>query len=166
MIKALGGTLVLGSCFWWAQHQMGSLRQQAEILEALAETLAHMARELDRCAPEMETLLQLGLEEEHETVRQLFGSISLGRLGEQRFETLWRDSVEASNVPEAGKRILCPLGAVLGRYDREAQIAALSGAQTDLREAGAALRRKLSENRKLWYTLSLSTGLMVVLMFL
>lgn len=166
MIKVLGGALVLGSCFWWAQHQTRTLRQEAETLESLARTLEEMARELDRCAPEMETLLQVGLGAEHETIRQFFQSLSLGRLREESFETLWREAVEGSALPEGGKKRLYPLGSVLGRYDRSAQIAALSEAQQDLREDGEGLRRKISENQRLWYTLSLSTGLMVVLLLL
>lgn len=166
MVKAVGSVLVVGSCLWVAQRQSGGLRQEAEVLEALAQALERMARELERCAPEMRTLLAAGTHSAHPMVRQLFQGVALEELGEQSFEELWRRALEASGLSDRGRGLLLPLGGVLGRYDRTAEVGALTAAGADLRAEVERLRRQLTENRRLWYTLSLSTGLMTVLLLL
>lgn len=164
-MKLLGSALVLGASWLLPLGISREKQRMARLLESFAQALEEMARLLDQCAPDMAELLKAG---ESGGAAELFRSIDLTRLRETSFSELWQEAFrrcDLSNLSAAAD-VLLPLGDILGRYSREEQCQALLTAAEKLHGQSAAMDSQRRTNGRLWYTLSMAGGAMVIILML
>lgn len=164
-MKLLGSALIFGASWLLPLGLSREKGHAARLMETFAQALEEMARLLEQCAPDMAELLRAG---EIGEAAELFRSIDLTRLREMRFSDLWQEAIrrsDLSGISEAEK-ILLPLGDILGRYSREEQHRALLTAAEKLHSQSTALDNQRKTNGRLWYTLSVAGGAMVIILML
>lgn len=156
--------MILG-CLLPAIQHMGQEGRHIRQLAAAAESLDEMRRQLAICAPQMEEVLAAASGSQEEAVGKFYRSIHLEDLEEQPFSGLWDKALRTSglllDVEEL--RVLSSVGQILGRYDQEEQCGKLESAAAELRRCQRRREEALRANRRLWYTLSASAGLLAVL---
>lgn len=163
MIKAAGIVLILGACCGYPICKIHQIREEIAVLERLGDTFASLVNEMQHHAPDMQELLSLGARQPG-VIGTFFHSMCLSKIREMSFEALWRTALQGADLPRSAKVCLLPLGGILGRYDRQTQCQAMQEAAEKLKHRADALKRTLQTNQRLWYTLSLSSGLVVILL--
>ena len=168
MLSLLGSVGVLSGAVWACSQQLARERRHIRQLCALADVLETMERELHLSAPPMEVLLQRACSGSDERVRRVLCSISVASLENEPFLAQWESMARDNTLQlsEAERRVLVRPGGVLGRCGLEEQCACLSDTAGALRQFARQREAALREERRLWYTLSLSAALMVVIMLI
>lgn len=169
MLKLAGAALLLLGSAGVGRALMGRLKQREKTLEALAGALAQMERELDfRLPPMGEWLLGAaegsaepasgflrecarGLDRQEGPLLPLWG-----RAAKERLTALNREDVQ----------ILLDLGAVLWRYGWEEQKKALALAVERLSQARAQAQEARRGKGKVYGTLSLAAGALLVIVLI
>ena len=170
MLRLLGAVLLTGGAGALGFGAAARLNRRVHVLRLFTEALERMERELSfrlTSIPELFALLsdQLSL-----PVGIFFARCrgNLFRLGEERLEDLWRNTLAESDLelePEE-QQILETLGGILGRYDGEGQTQALALARAQLEqclEAAVAERNKMG---KVYGALGLAAGAFLVIVLL
>ena len=124
----------------------GELRARAARLESLCRMLERMAFELGRfCTPLPALFDRLAGQLDGEAAA-LCGRVRRGleQLGERDMAGIWTGAL--APLPAGERRLLLPLGQVLGRYGAEQQLQAIESCRADLErlrdEARTACREK------------------------
>ncbi len=165
MIKAAGVLLILGACCAYPIERVRRTWEEIAVLNCLADTLTRFIHEMEQHAPDMQELLSIGAEQSG-AAGAFFHSMCLSQIREMSFETLWQTALQKAAFSQSAKACLLPLGGILGRYDRQTQCQAMQMAAEQLRRRGDTLREALRTNQRLWYTLSLSSGLVTILLLI
>jgi stage III sporulation protein AB len=168
MISLLGGVGVVTGAIWACSQQLARERRHIRQLYALAGVLETMERELRLNAPPMETLLLMACEGADFCLRRLLCSISVVSLENASFSSQWKNMARNNTLQlsEAERRVLERPGNVLGRCGIEGQCACLADVAASLRRFTGQREAALKEQRRLWYTLSLSAALLVVVLLI
>lgn len=169
MLKLLGAILLAGGGLALGLGAVGELSRRVEALGAFASALSLMDSELALRTPPTPQLLALLARRTREPAAGFFARCAAGMegLGELSFEAIWdRELRTLDSLDEEGRRTLAELGAVLGRYDVEAQrsAAATLGARLGEQERRLAQRRR--QEGKAYGALGLSMGLFVTILLL
>lgn len=154
MARALGAALVLGACAYLGLRLAGELRARVRLLGELCDRLALLRSDVVfRLLPLPEALSHAG-----------FGALT-ARLAQKQpppLETLWHDYFATLEPLAAEPRAaLDALGAQLGKYDAEAQRAALDACIEALRAAQTDARALSARRGRLYSGLGLTLGLLV-----
>lgn len=171
MLKLAGALLLMAGASCLGFGAAGQLKARVSCLMALCAALEQMERELTfRLTPMPELMGKLA--KTAQAPADLFFARcreEMGRLGERSFGQLWRAALEEETeliLEPTERQILASLGDVLGRYDAEGQRLALRTAGTEL---GECLRRAREERDRLgrvYATLGLGAGAMLVIILL
>lgn len=130
------------------------LRQRVRLLESLGRLLEGMAFELERFKtplPALFTQLAAQLEGEAALVC-LRMAAGLSQPERRPFAELWGAALDT--LPARERRLLLPLGTVLGRYGAEEQLRALTGVQAAVERAGDEARRALEKKGRVYVGVS------------
>lgn len=169
-MKLLGAASVMLSCTTIALILVSAERRALRALNALCLALAHMRAELTtRLCPTKELLYVAACAAEGETAAFFFRVLEgMDALSTKSFEEIWKEAAGIS-LPtqlEAEKAALIELGASLGRYELQVQLAAIDRflllGQTALDER----RRALPDKRRLIIALSETAGFFLCLLLL
>ena len=141
-------------------------REQLNELEALCHLLRLMQDELETRAlplPELAALLETRTENASSVL--LSGLLRrLPELGSRDFQNIWEESVtESVKHSEEAVRLLCRLGAFLGRYDVDSQLEALRSCREAMEKLRAAAAEALPQTRRLGMGLALTSGALIVI---
>ncbi|MCD7838743.1 MAG: stage III sporulation protein AB [Clostridiales bacterium] len=165
MVKAAGAVCVLLGCLLPVCHRLRLEREHIAQLGALAQALDGMRRQLTICAPPMEELLAYAGRTPEGTVRRFFTALRLEELEQRPFVALWDGAIRSSGLAlnREERETLSQVGQVLGTCGVEEQCDRLADAADTLRCYQTRRREALRGERRLWYTLAASAGLLVVL---
>lgn len=158
--KLLGLILTTMGCGLTVRAYLAACRAQLRTLHALDTLLERMQGELENSAPTLAQLLDRvgpGLSEPACAFAAAVRA-GMGELGTRSFSEIWTAAVSAA-LPElraAEAETLGELGAVLGRYELNRQLEALSSCRRALERREEQERAALGERRRLAFGLGLS----------
>lgn len=170
-MKILGVVLLLLGAAGIGVLASAQLRHRVTVLRSLKESFAYMERELSfRCASMGEMMGYLG-KCGPAPAKLLFARCYGGLVSGQKpnFQDLWNRSVaceETLSLCAKGVGVLGELGSVLGRYDSEDQCKALKRAQDELGECLQMAENECRRLGKVYTTLGLGSGIMLVILLL
>lgn len=164
----LGSTCVLVGSAWACAQQLHGERVHLRQLHALASALEAMGRELQWSACPMEKLLKTACSSTDGEIRALMSALSLQNLEYKSISEQWIDMTrnKTLHLNTRERRILGRPGPVLGRCGVEQQCLVLSQTAQELRSCAEGWEGAMGEKRRLWYTLSISAALLLVVMLL
>lgn len=171
MLKMLGALLLMTGAAGLGFGAAAQLTARATALRALVAALNQMERELSfRLTPMPELLWRVA--HQAEPPAALFFAqchSKLAELGERSLSELWRQALEEEPDlllnPEE-RQIMRTLGDVLGRFDAEEQRLALRTAAADLGRCLEQADRERSRMGRVYGTLGMGAGAMLVILLL
>ncbi len=149
MIRLLGALLVVGSCFMLGEDQASGLRRRVRALEALEDGFGQMEREISLRLLPLPQLMEDLADHSRKPASGLFQDCRrvLDQPDETGFDQHWRDALAGvKELKPEDRRLLEPLGQVLGRYDGQEQVRAIRSCR---RELELALERAREESRRM-----------------
>jgi stage III sporulation protein AB len=162
-VLILSGSLLLGAV------RQRALRTRLACLADLASALRRMEAELAGKNAPLPTVAAM-LAGEEGAARRFFSHLSaeLSELGERSFRELWCEAAEEElpGLEGAEREALCALGAALGRYPLDMQLAALSRCRNILEERLQRLRGSLPDETRLSWGLCAACGLLLLILLL
>lgn len=162
MIRLWGAVCLLVGCVLPAVQVVRQQRGYIRRLGGLADSLESLRRQLAVNTPEMGELLASAAQSKEEEIREFYQQIPLEELEERPFSALWDRAMQKSRLqlePEEAE-IFSSVGRVLGQYPWDEQCRQLDAAAQALRRCQSQHREGLQSSQRLWYTLSLSVGLL------
>ena len=169
MLKLVGAALLAGGGLALGLGAAGELTRRVDTLNALAAALGLLESELALRAPATPELMERLARSAPEPAAGLFREVARGlpRLGEVDFLTLWRAGLARLDaLTEEDRRPLLELGAVLGRYDVEAQTQAAAAARRELEETARRLAARRREEGRSYAAVGLTLGLLLAVVLL
>lgn len=171
MIRLMGAFFLMIGAASLGFGAATQLRVRVSTLRALVEALEQMERELSFRLTPMPELMGRLAREAPEPANFLFAYCQehLYQLGSKSFGELWREAVEKEPellLSDRERQILTALGEVLGRYDAGDQKAALNNT---VQELGRCLLRAEEEHQRLgrvYATLGMGSGAILVILLL
>ena len=169
-MKILGILAVVGSCIGIGLTSIGAVRQEIRTLEGLAQGIHCIRAELSSRLCPMQELLMTAERQAGPYVCAFFHSCAdaLTELNSKCFAELWSNACCAflPALSENERIALEVLGATLGRYELDEQLAACDRYLRSCEDAAEKLRLKLPEQRRLSLALSTAAGVFLCLMIL
>lgn len=170
MLRLMGALLVAGAAAYIGFSAARRLGERVETLRGFLAALQFMADELEcRLTPMPELLARLR-QEGAEAVRPFFAACErkMNRLGDVHFSEIWSSALTYCRLPlEAeDQETLLVLGRLLGRYELEAQLRGLGAATRELTRALERAEADRLRLGRLYRTLGLGAGVMLVLILL
>lgn len=135
MMRMLGAVLVAGGCVWLGDQKARKLTARVHMLRSLALALEQMERELRLSMPPLPVLMEELSVRAEPLVRPLFKRCraALEELREVSFSDTWQELVtQLPNLNQQDRRLLLPLGQILGRYDGPGQAEAIALVRREL----------------------------------
>ncbi len=167
MLKLMGAALVMAGAAWCSVRAVGRLRLRVRTLEELGAGLIWMEEELRfRAGPLPQLLERLGRERPDPTGAFFREALEgLRREPEAGLRQSWRQAMVRRLDPlkEEERQVLLEVGQTLGRYDAQAQAAALARAVRRLDAIRAQAEEDLRRLGRVYAVLSLAAGAAVVL---
>lgn len=135
MIRMLGAVLVAAGCVWLGEKKTRRLKDRVRMLSSLSLALEQMERELQLRLLPLPVLMEELSVRGDPLVRDLFRRAreALETLPETTFDQAWANLTKyIPNLDESDRRLLLPLGQILGRYDGPGQAASLALVRKEL----------------------------------
>lgn len=168
MLRLIGGLCVIGGAAVAGVRLVCQRRRQLAEWERFLDACRVMERELRCREPELGPLLERLAEENTGHVRACFAACRRGMetLGQRGFSVIWRESLTGVglSIPKTELELLLNLGEILGRYDRETQCNALLRVAEESGERLQRAREALRGQDKLYMTLSIAGGILLVVL--
>ncbi len=170
MIRWLGAILVAGGAAAVGLAAIQRLNTRVRLLSAFVGALEMMQSEIYfNLMPLPELMTQLS-QRAAAPARPFFFRCArlMKKLGEESFQTLWHKAVcEAGEDWRSGEReTLMDLGALLGRYDCEAQARGVSYAKSRMEALLAKAEQERSRQSRVYGTLGVACGLAIVIILI
>jgi len=169
MLKLVGAALLTGGGLALGLGAAGELAERIAALNALSAALGLLESELALRAPATPELMELLAQRAPEPAAALFREVCRGlpRLGEVRLQELWGAGLaQLEALTDQDRRPLLELGAVLGRYDVEAQARAAAAARRELEETARRLSERRREESRSYAAVGLTLGLLLAVVLL
>lgn len=165
MIRLLGSALILCASLAVPMGEIRRTQQEICLYQQFCDALRRMSREIEHHGAQMQELIDAG-KQTAGIVGEFFSEIKISALSERSFQLQWNNALQQFRAQKPLYNAVLPLGEVLGSYDRETQCASLNEAADQLETLAQTQRQRLAHSRRLWYTLSLSSAFMLVLLLL
>lgn len=170
MLKAAGAVCVLLGAAVLGRLAVGRLKERAGTLGQLIDALGYLEEELSfRLSPLPELLECLARQHTGPAGRFFAGCLEAMRASPQEgLRTSWQWAAETYlGILRAEERdVLLPLGNTLGRYDSEGQRQAIRQALARLEQLRTQAEEERGRLGKLYSTVSLAAGALVVIVFM
>ena len=168
MLRLIGALCVIGGAAIEGFRMVSQRRRQLSEWSEMLEAVYVMERELRCREPELEQLLEYLARQKNGPVEACFLACRQGMtaLGQHGFAEIWRESLMGAGLSIPGRELepFLDLGKVLGRYDRETQCAALLRVAEESGERLRRAREALRGQDKLYMTLSIAGGILLVVL--
>ena len=169
-VRVLGAAAVLAASTTMGLRRSAARRREIQCLDGLCHAVTVIRAELAcRLAPTEELLCCAAADGVGETAAFFaLAAQSLGCLGERSFAELWSDSAARClpSLPEEQRGALDRLGAALGRYELQEQVAACDSFLRGAQESLDACRAAFPQRSRLDFALGASGGLLLCLVLL
>lgn len=169
-LRLLGAACVVFGCAMRGFFAARGLRQRAEALLSVCETLEMLKSELSElCAPLPEILSRLKTEAPDPCRNWLAALEAQLSAGDVRFAELWRETL--NSCPPGGLdgealHQLALLAPSLGRYDAPEQCCAIERCLRALREAHTRAEERARTQGRLYSGLGVAAGLLLAIVLL
>ena len=158
-MKAIGALFLIGACIMFGFGWTGAMRRKISALEHICEGLRQMEADLlQQKAPLAEILERLEL-------KDVAGALRQGRLCSQAADPLLKELERLLGQGDA-IHALRELAYSLGRYDADTQASACRRTCLRLETCREKLERELSAKQRLYHTVPVTMGCIVVLVIL
>lgn len=168
MLHLVGGLCVLAGSVAIGLQMVVQRKKRLEELRQFLSACRCMERELGCREPDMAELLSRLAEHTEGAVSSFFTACrqELCALGSRSFASIWREQLSHMllRIRPQEQAQIAALGDILGQYDRESQCVALGRTAAELE---AQLHRDQAEEQKqtkLYMTLSIAGGLLLVVL--
>ena len=171
MLKIAGFICILSASALAAHGANRALLQRYRLLDGFSMAIRCIRTEIEFHAPPLQRIIHK-LAGQEGGASDFFSSMErqMGDMGEKTFsEVFMRCLNEAPSLQCLRKEelgALSELGSILGRYDIESNIAALSRTSALFDEYTASAKRNYERSSKIHMTLGLSSGLAIALLLL
>ena len=169
MIRMAGAVLVAVGTSWLGIRAAGTLDQELNSLRAASEALALLERELEWDSPPLPVLMRRIVPQCRNPMNVVFQGVlrALDRLEEETLTDNWAMLIEQQAEFDAGtKRVLLPLGSVLGRCSCEEQRRAVAMVRERLDRLEQELMGERQRKGRLYRVLGVSGGSFLALLLL
>lgn len=168
MLHLIGGLCVITGSAVIGLQLIAQRRKRLEEGNQLLSACRLMERELRCREPDLSQLLEAAEEQSDSRVRDFFNGCRrhLVELGSRSFDAIWRDNLIRAelSLPRREQELLAGLGSVLGRYDRTVQCTALGQVAAELEEQLRKEGSQAQKRNKLYMTLSIAGGMLLVVL--
>lgn len=158
MLKVLGVLLVWGGCALWGVRAAATVRRRVKVLEDVGQGLELMERELALNRTALPELLECVSHRATEQGRQLFLFCRTELEKGNSIVCSWGVALEQSGLVNQDRELLAGLSQVLGRYDANGQVQALSHLRRGLDGHIAYTRRQAQSLGKVYGVLGATVG--------
>ena len=168
MLRLFGGVLVMLGIGALGFAKIAQMNKEVKILRGLVGALEEMEGEITFQLTPMPVVFWGLSQRMEEPLKSFFRRLSEGMeyLEEQALSTLWREEVATLSLNQKARGILSELGEVLGRYDGEQQSRAIARTRESLSAILQHQEGEWAEKRKLYATLALTVGALVVILLI
>lgn len=171
MIRWIGALLLMAGAAGLGLGAAAQLRTRVASLRSLVGALGQLERELTFRLTPMPELMERLARQSQGPAAYLFAHCRdhLWELGEKSFGQLWREALDGEPdllLDERESQILLELGEVLGRYDVEGQSGALRNSVLELGRCLAGAEEEQRRLGRVYTTLGLGSGAMLVILLL
>lgn len=170
MIRLLGALMLAGGVASIGFFAAGELNRRTRALRAICGALERMEQEIAFRLTPLPDLFRLLSIQSEPPARELFARCleGLERLGEVPFSQIWSEELERlmPYLREGERGALEELGSVLGRYDGEAQRAALSRVRTELAHGLETAQEEQKQQGRIYRVLGITAGAFFVILLL
>lgn len=168
MLHLIGAACVLTAAAGVGVQRILERKTEQEQLKAFFSSFYWMEQELRCRSPDLTELLRQGAEQRTDVAGCFFSACLEGmdQLGSRSFASIWQEKLQALSlsIADSKQEEISLLGSVLGRYDAQTQCAALHRTaqvlETDWTEQKAEGRKR----NQLSMTLSIASGLLLVVL--
>lgn len=165
-MKLLGALLLTAAGLLAGLLAAAGLRERADRREELARMLERMEFELGRFSVPLPVLFEHLAGQLTGAARALCRRMCqvLPELGERTLAELWTQALES--LPPEERRLLLPLGQVLGRYGAEEQLMALAACRESMERAAAEARNDQREKGRMLVGVSAAGAAMLAVLLI
>lgn len=168
MLKMLGAVLVVLGTGSLGVGAIGRMKREVQMLRAFITALEGMEREISFQLTPMPALFWGLATRNEEPLSGFFATLSraVEDLGEHDLSQRWKEGLRALPLSQRTQELLGELGDVLGRYDAESQCHAIAHTREELATSLQKLEGEGVQKRKLYVTLALTVGALLVILLL
>ena len=165
--RIFGAGLILAALAFGALVYLNTRRQRIELMAQLSAALDTAAGELSLRSLPLPRLFELLEKRSGGAAAEFFGALCTGmdRLSEEDFSTLWESAAEEhlGLLHSTEREEIDRLGAVLGRYELQRQLAAVRDCRAAMDRALSSARQDYPTQRRLALGLSATTGALLII---
>ena len=168
MLHLMGGLCVIAGSAVIGLQLVAQRRKRLEEWKQILAACRLMERELRCREPDLSELLDEVARQSDGAVGSFFAGCRsrMRELGSCSFASIWRENLNQANLclRQQEQDLLAGLGAILGRYDRESQCTALNRVATELEAQFREEGNEAQKRNKLYMTLSIAGGMLLVVL--
>jgi len=164
MLKVLGVLLAWSGCVLWGMRAAAVLHHRGKVLDDIGRGLELLERELALSRDAMPELLK---RVSHRTTHQgncLFYNCMAELEKGNSFTYSWNAALDKSDLTRQDRDLLAGLSHVMGRFETDGQVQALSRLRVVLDRHTALIRRQAQSMGKVYSVLGVTVGGFVSLM--
>lgn len=164
MLKVLGVVLIWSGCVLWGVRAAAVLHRRGKVLDDIGRGLELLERELALSRDAMPELLE---RVSHRTTQQgnwLFRDCMAGLEKGNTFTNSWNAALDKSELTRQDRELLAGLSHVMGRFETDGQVQALSRLRVVLDRHTEHIRRQAQSMGKVYSVLGVTVGGFVSLM--
>lgn len=167
-MKLLGTMFVILSCTALGIMKARSLARENEAYAELISALTLMKSEICSRSSSMDEVFRLLNTGKNGCTSAFFYQLSskMPEIGDVSLKTIWQRAADTLCISQDGVQAVKALGNVLGRYDAQAQAAAIDRCMLTLLSEQDALRERLNENKRMYVGIGAASGLMLALLLI
>ena len=168
MLHLIGGLCVITGSAVVGLQMVAQRRKRLEEWKQMLAACRLMERELNCREPDLAELLEELTQQSSGVIRSFFAGCrrAMGELGSRSFASIWRENLSQADLclRRREQELLAGLWTVLGRYDREVQCAVLGRVAAELEAQLREERSEVQKRNKLYMTLSIAGGMLLVVL--
>ena len=164
MLNLIGVILVWGGCALWGVHAGAALRGRVRKLERIGLGLEQIEREIEMNATELPELMERLSRQDMQRGTELFFACFSELEQGNSFAGAWGAALEKSVLSSRERQVLSGLPGVLGRYDVNGQVQALSHLRRNWDEHISLVQRRVHSLETVYGVLGVTMGGFLALM--
>lgn len=164
MLKVLGVLLVWSGCILWGLRAAAVLHHRGKILDDIGQGLELLERELALSRAALPELLKRVSHRTTKQGEQLFFNCLIELEKGNSFTYSWHIALENSGLTQQDRELLADLSALMGRYEADGQVQALSRLRGMLDRHTALVSKQAKSMGKVYSVLGVTVGGFISLM--
>ncbi len=166
----LGSIIIVAACSMMGIKKAADLGYTEKSYAVIISMLEVAKSEICTRRAPMDEVLRVLSDGAAKPIKPFLSALSerLCTLGEHSFAEIWRDCADKYllSLPTSSLAAVKSLGASLGRYDAEMQLAAIQRCMTVLMQEQETFRARLNANKRMYIGIGSGTGLIIAIMLL